>query len=403
MVGLLANRKFVLYNAKVSFSSFGYTLYLITIPAYSYIFSGSIIFTGITLFIEYGIYTLTFLIGPIVDRVVDKRFVIVGSEGAISVIALIFGILIHMNALNHATFLIIVAAIAICDDLIWAADWTVLPMIVDDTDLARAKGYTIAVGDSQVAAGLGIGGFLFIVLGPYASMILYAACMFVSVFLAAYIPVKVSREGRRHQEGLLAGWHYVFVDNRLRLWLSFVLAFFAFFATAPALGVTDLFSISSRPLYAVMYSLYFVGSIVAGIVFGRIYGHLNLPRTMALCFVVSGILFILTSLFSGNPWLDAPAWFALGMFFSAYLTLYGAYLQLSTAKEMLGRTASNLYTFRGISTAAGTLLIPFLIQSYGVRFTLTWAGIAVLIGGLIFLFMAQSFTTGAHNRGRINS
>lgn len=394
---LSSNRKFVIYNAKISFSSFGYTLYLITIPAYSYIFSGSIIFTGITLFVEYGIYALTFLAGPIVDRVVDKRYVIICAEGAVSVTTLVFGILIHLDRLTPEIFLAIVAIIAICDDIVWTADWTVLPLLVDEADLPRAKGYTNAVGDSQVAAGLSIGGFLFIVLGPYASMLLYSACMFISALLVSRIPAKVGREERTQREGFLAGWHYVFVENKLLLWLSIILAFFAFFVTVPILGITYTFTLSSRLLYSIMYSFYSIGIVVAGIVFGRIYGRLNLPKTMAVCFASSGILFIVVTMLSANPFLDAPAWFALGLSFNAYYTLYGAYLQLVTPKEMLGRSASNLYTFRGISTVAGTLLIPFLIQSYGVRMTLTGSGIIVLMGALVFFFSARSFATAAHH------
>ncbi|MDG7008573.1 MAG: hypothetical protein JRN06_10080 [Nitrososphaerota archaeon] len=85
--GLLRNGRYLVYNAEHAFASFGYSLYTITIPAFSCVFSGSILFTGLTLFVEYGIYSVTFLAGPIVDRVVDKRRVLITSA-AIAALAL---------------------------------------------------------------------------------------------------------------------------------------------------------------------------------------------------------------------------------------------------------------------------------------------------------------------------
>ncbi len=79
-MGLRNNKLFFIYILNISFSNFGYTLYMITIPAYSFLMGRGIIFTGLTLFVEYGIFTLTFLFGSIVDRMKDKRHLIVGSK-----------------------------------------------------------------------------------------------------------------------------------------------------------------------------------------------------------------------------------------------------------------------------------------------------------------------------------
>lgn len=78
-IGLLANKYFLAYCAKSSASSLGYTLYMITIQAYAFLISRSIIFAGIVLFIEYGIYSMTFLAGPTLDRARDKRFILAAS------------------------------------------------------------------------------------------------------------------------------------------------------------------------------------------------------------------------------------------------------------------------------------------------------------------------------------
>ena len=375
---LLRNRRYLIYNAEHAFSSFGYSLYTITIPAFSYVFSGSILFTGLTLFVEYGIYALTFLAGPVADRVVDKRRVLTTSEAAVGVLALVLGVLIESGDVTELSFLALVGAIAVAWDFAWTADWTVLPLIVGEEELPRARGYASAVSSGHTVAGLSVGGALFVFLGAYSSIVLYSGCMLVGAFLLVFLPAMVPREGRVHSEGLLAGWRYVFSMKSL-LYLSLAIGVFAFFTQVPVLGITRVFAQTSTLWYSVMFTLYNVGSTVSGALFGRFYPRRRLGLALTLTFVASGALLAPSVLEAGSLAVDAALWFGLGVVFNAWVTLYGVYLQATTAKEMLGRTASNLYTFRGVTSAVGTVSLPYLIQASGIVNT------AVVSGGCLIL------------------
>ena len=70
---LRKNRSFHLYLLKVALTSLAFSVYSIFIPIFAYKYSGSLVFTGVVLFAQYGIYSLVFLIGPVVDRVRNKR------------------------------------------------------------------------------------------------------------------------------------------------------------------------------------------------------------------------------------------------------------------------------------------------------------------------------------------
>ena len=380
---LLHNSRYMIYNAEHAFSSFGYSLYTITIPAFSYVFSGSIVFTGLALFVEYGIYALTFLTGPIVDRVVDKRRVLVTSEAAIAALALALGVLINSGGATDLSFLAFVAAIAVAWDFAWTADWTVLPLIVSEEELPSARGYASAVSSSHTVAGLSVGGLLFAFLGAYSSVILYSACMLVAALLLFFLPAAVPREGRKHSEGLLAGWRYVFGMKSLLL-LSLAVGVFAFFAELPTLGITNIFAQSSALWYSVMFTLFGVGSTISGGLIGRFYPKRRLGLTMMLTFALSGMLLVPSVVEAGIPAFDAALWFGLGALESAWITLYSVYLQATTAKEMLGRTASNLYTFRGITSAVGTISLPFLIQSSGIVTTAILSGAFLVLMAFVF-------------------
>ena len=67
------NRKFHLYLFRVALTGFAFSIYTIFIPIFSYLYSRSILFTDIVLFSQYGIYSLTFMVVPVVDRVRNKR------------------------------------------------------------------------------------------------------------------------------------------------------------------------------------------------------------------------------------------------------------------------------------------------------------------------------------------
>ena len=379
---LLRNGRYLIYNAEHAFASFGYSLYTITIPAFSYVFSGSILFTGLTLFVEYGIYAITFLTGPVVDRVVDKRRVLITSEAAIAALALALGVLIESGDATRLSFLALVGGIAVAWDFAWTADWTVLPLIVSDEELPRARGYSSAVSSGHTVAGLSVGGALFLFLGAYSSIVLYSACMLVAAFLLFFLPATVPREGRVHSEGLLAGWRYVFSMKPL-LYLSLAVGVFAFFTQVPTLGITKIFAQTSTMWYSVMFTLYYVGSTVSGAVFGRFYPKQRLGQALVLTFAASGALLVPSVLEAGAPAVDAAFWFGLGVVFNAWVTLYSVFLQATTAKEMLGRTASNLYTFRGLTSALGTISLPFLIQASGIVTTSALSGLCMVLTALV--------------------
>ena len=209
--------------------------------------------------------------------------------------------------------------------------------------------------------------------------------MFTAAFLMFFLPAVVPREGRGHAEGLLAGWRYVFGQKSL-LYLSLVVGVFAFFTQMPTLGITSIFAQTSTLWYSVMLGLYYAGSTLSGVVFGRFYPGQRLGAVLILSYALAGVLLLSSTALSALLAFDAVLWLSLGFVFTAWITLYAVYLQATTAKEMLGRAASNLYTFRGLTSAAGTISLPFLIQGSGVVSASDISGLCmVLLAVAIYL------------------
>ncbi len=391
-MALLANKYFLAYCAKTSASSLGYTLYMITIPAYAFLISRSIIFTGIVLFIEYGIYSMTFLAGPIVDKVRDKRSILSASEIGIGIAALILGLTMLYDSGNKYILLPIIGLIAALWDVAWTADHAVLPFIVSDQDLGRGNGIISALGSGHVAAGLAIGGFLFAVLQPFYSILLYSACLLFSGIIALTIPLKLDKKTTDETRGFITGWKYLLEEQKPMIIFAVVIAIFSVFANAPILAVAYIYGVTSPFLYSVLFSLYYVGSMLSGVVLARKFPGKSLGKVLLLTYLISGVLLYL-SILKGIPVaLLIVFWALLGFSYSIHTPLFSTYLQTFTDKGMLGRAASNLYTFRGITTTAGTLLIPFIITNLGLQISYLSFGALLAASALALLIMSPKIT-----------
>lgn len=389
-MGLLGNRYFILYCAKLSASNLGYTLYMITIPAYAFLISRSIVFTGIVLFIEYGIYSLTFLAGPLVDRAKDKRYIISASEIGIGITALVLGLSMLYVPGNTYFLLPLIAIIAILWNVAWTADHAVLPLIVGGRDISRGNGIISALGNGHIAAGLAIGGFLFAILQPFYSILLYSACLFFSGIIILAIPLRLEEKEEKPDPGLRLGWKYLVEEQKPMILFAVVIAVFSIFTNAPVIAVAYIYGASSPLAYSILFSMYYLGSMLSGLLLARRFPGKSLGKVLLLTYFLSGIL-LYVSILRTEP-LEALIiiWAVLGFSYSIHTPLFSTYLQTLTSKSMLGRSASNLYTFRGVTSTAGTLLIPLVVQKLGLHQSFLAFGFIMAVTAVaVFVLLPQ--------------
>ncbi len=65
-------------------------------------------------------------------------------------------------------------------------------------------------------------------------------------------------------------------------------------------------------------------------------------------------------------------------------------MQSTTEKELPGRTASNLYVFRGVSTSAGAIYLPLIISEYGVMKSFEYFGTFIIIVAMVVVIFVPS-------------
>ena len=382
------NRSFHLYLARVAFTSLAFSLYSIFIPIFSYIYSGSLLFTGLVLFAQYGVYSLSFLTGPVVDRVRNKRMVFFLSYSTIAAFSLFLAEMVHLNSLSPEILIGVVIAIAFSDNFAWTTGHIVLPLLVDKSDFFRANGYAHLISGTHAVGGFALAGVILIFLGDLDSILMYSAAMAVASIISLFIPLYTRNREAKGSGSLIEGWRYLAENHKPMILTAIYLSLVSFFGLAPAVLILD--GTSGYSWYIILYASFMVGGSIAG----PMIGILNLRKKVGTVIIVSAmayafLIMVSSYLFSFLP-MEIPVWMGAGISFDTCIMLFNVYLQGTVKEEFLGRSASSLYTFRGISVSAGSLIIPVLILHFGIGITSIIPVVLIVPVSIAIIFAVKS-------------
>src|SRR5437016_8633999 len=121
---LFRNRTFLLFQARGTLSNVSYTLYVGTILWLTYRLSGGIFLSGVVIGVQTLVFTLTFLISPLVDRLYDKRWVFILCYPVQTAVALVLALTYAGGVLTTPILVAIVVLLAVLWDFTEAADET---------------------------------------------------------------------------------------------------------------------------------------------------------------------------------------------------------------------------------------------------------------------------------------
>jgi hypothetical protein len=362
---VLRNRKFLLYQSSGILASTGYAVYAISIPWIAYLNSGSFLVVGLVLFLELGVYALTFLVAPLVDRAADKRTILLIGYPIQAVAAVILAEAAAHGALHLPLLLGLVAVLSVAWDFEWAV-FQVAPRLLLSTDnLFAGQGLGSALGAGVQVGGYTAGAGLILVSGAVGSGYLYAGLLVGATLLAALVPLRGDSAAEpEYLAGFVQGWKYLATpEGRPLLQLGVLGTLAGFFAVAPAVLITlDAHRSFSDPGLA--YGLLFTSFVAGGVVVDLLLGQYNPRRRVGGVLVgslaLSAVALGLTGVLPPSLPLAAGTWALAGAGLSAYLAGSGTFLMGYVPEAQLARVSSNLYVFRGASGAVGALVVGLL-------------------------------------------
>jgi Transmembrane secretion effector len=362
---VVRNRRYLIYQSSAIASSTGYAVYSVAIPWLAYQNSGSFLVVGLVLFVETGLYSLTFLVAPFVDRAADKRRIFQIGYPIQAAAAVALALASARGDLGLPLLLGLVALLAILWDFEWAVFQVAPRLLLDRDELFAAQGLSSAFGGGAVVGGYAAGAAILLVAGPASAGFLYAGLLAVGTVLASVVPLRSPvRSVATYSTGFREGWRYLVSEaGRPLLQLGALDVVAGFFTTAPAILIT-LFAQTSFPDRALAYGALFTAYVVGGVAVDLVLGQLN-PRRRVGYVLIGGLAVAAASLFLAGlapPSLLAAlvAWAAAGAALGAYASSKYTFQWGYVPADRLARVTGNLYLFAGTSGAVGSIVLGVL-------------------------------------------
>jgi hypothetical protein len=365
LLPLLKSRTFLLLQARGTAAGVGYTVYLATVLWLSFRLTNGIFLAGIVVGVETAVYTLTFLVGPLVDRIGDKRWVYVVCYPIQAVASLALGLTYVFGLLTIPLLLAIVVLLAALWDFTWAADSAATRLLFSKDRLFAVTGLGTAIGGGVDIAMYFTAGITIALFGVAGGSYLYAGLLAVGAGFAFLLPIPTPNAKKpAYLTGFLEGWALYRGDRGKPLrHLAILQSAYGFFIAAPVLLLTlyvGRFFSSSQVTFAGFYVAYLVGGIIIGIILGKLNPRRLIGLVGNIALLSTGAVLIGVELVTGSAVASAAAWFLIGVATTARITAFSNYLQGGFAPEVLARISGNNYLFTGITSTAGAFAIGAL-------------------------------------------
>lgn len=362
---VLANRQYRYFLASSNSAGVGYSVYAISVVWLAYALSHDFLIVGAVLFIEFASYTLTFLVGPVVDRVRNQRSVFLICYPVQAVAALTLGLGFLRGFLSVPLLLLLVALISLLWDFAWASGNVTPGLLLSPDEQFAASGVSGALGGVNAIMGYAAGGALILVVGPGGGLLLYAVLLALGAALA--LPLRVASP-RREVEGFRAsfrtGWAAAAAGpGAPLLQLAGVDALAGFLTAVPPLLVTlstTAYFHSSPFSYSLLFTSYVVGGVASSAFLGGWNPRHRVGHVVAAALGGAGGAFVLVTVAPPDLYLLAAAWFSVGFALTAYTNAKYVFYRGAVPPDKLGRVISNLYLFPGISSSVGALTVGAL-------------------------------------------
>jgi len=362
---LLRNRTFLLFQGRATANAVGYGVYLGTVLWISYLLTGGILWSGIIIGIQTAIFTLTFLIGPLVDRAHDKRAVFLVCYPLQATLAVGLALSYSTKSLSIALLVLIVVLFAIIYDFTESAEQTTTRILFGKDNLFVVTGVGGAIGGA-LSIGLYLAtGASISVYGALGSASLLAGLLATAALLAAFLPIPTPNVPTQSWWALFReGWsEFRGTQGRPLRHLSVQQAILGFFLPAPTLLMTlyvGRYFSAAQSGFAAFYVAYLIGGIVLGLLLGYLNPRRSIGAVLLASMFVVGVTLIGVYLAVVSLVASTLVWCVIGGADQTRSNCTWLYLQGRVEANKIARVTMNMYLFTGASSAVGATVIGIL-------------------------------------------
>ena len=389
-VSLRSEPRFVRWATAEAVSMLGTSITTVVLPLLVYEATGSAAQTGALFALRVVPYLLFGMVaGPLADRA-NRRVLIIGGN-------VVEGLLVATIPLAHVLGVLTVAQVYVVALLSAtafvfsdAAVFGAVPALVGPGRLAAANGLLSSLASGAEIVGPVVAGVLVATIGPAAAVSVDAVSFLVAAAVQAAIPSTFREEGatpdpaRRLRAGAAAAWRFVRADRTVAT--LFVVGFGNSFAFGAVLGLLAPYAIEELGLpsdsgrIGLLYGAVGVGSLLAGLVFARLFRPERVRVLTPVTIASSGGLALMLA--ATTDWRAASALVgAMAFSIATTITVGITYRQL-VAPDHLRSTVNvigRMISWGGQPLGAATG--AFVASMAGVPVAYTVAGVVGLVAG----------------------
>jgi MFS family permease len=345
------------------------------------------LFVGLTGFAG-GIPLLIFSlpVGVIVDRV-DRRIILLCSQFGVMLMAGLFAIMVGTDVIAPWSILVLAAAYGTVMSFVFPTRTTMVPSLVDRTDLANAVALNAAGQNATRVVGPSLAGVLIAVIGVAGTFAVAALMQILALYTSWRLPRTAPEEKARSgaaMSNLTLGLRIVAGDPLL---LSMILLAFA--SNVLVMPYLNLMPVFARDELGVGSAG--LGLLLASSGLGTVAGALWVARSprlstwskaqivTAVAYCVLVMLFAIASVVA----LEVPLLFAAGLMSAAFLAINQTVLQMHVDDSVRGRVFS-IYLLTWGVLPIGQLTVGAMADAIGAPLAVVIScGVALACIGLI--------------------
>lgn len=391
---MIKNKDFMILLIARFITNFGDSLYSIATMSLVYAMTGSSFYTGLALFLTSSMAIFQVLLSPILDRINLKKFLCL-SQLIQGLLLLIIAILQHYNRLSLYHILIFMPIVSLLNQLVYPAELSLLPRILDKNDLVKANSLFSLAYQGSDAIFNALSGFLIAIFGfafaYYIDSITFIINAVLFIFLSRIISNKLIEDSNKTIKN-----HFASLKNGLKLWNNKVLKALLIgvvlinFSSTMILAILPEFS-NNQTFYGILLSAtgfgVLIGSLMANLNFIR---KRNLGALYISFITLSAILWMamtLNDLSLAQGKIIAFSLFLLGWVLIGILNIYSqTIVQMMVPIEQIGVALSSMI---GVSVALapfGAISASILSRYYDSKKIILFASFLILISALYWVF-----------------
>lgn len=392
---LLRNRIYLLWQTRATCNGVGYTIYVGALLWLTYRLSGGIVLAGIVLAVQSAVFTLTFLISPLVDRLYDKKWVFIACYPTQAALAIVVGVTYSLGRLSVPLLLLLVILLAVLYDFTEAADQTTTRLLFGKEQLFVVSGLGSALGGAVEISMFFAGGASIAIFGALGGVYVFAFLMVGATVLAVQVRIPTpSIVPQSWWSGFKEGWRlFRGKSGRALRQLSVQQSVLGFFIAAPTLLMTlfvGKFFEGSQATYAGLYVAYVVGGIIIGLILGQLNPRRYVGPIMVGATFVLGVALLGAEVAVVSLALSLMAWLVAGLANSARNSGTWIWVQGRYEGQVLARVSMNLYLFTGVSSAVGAFAIGVLSTKWSVQLLTGVVAIGLIGTALLGLALPET-------------